>query len=87
MLEDENGFAVLHEPSLGNRRPATASKGHFTGHLMVGEWPGRLLYTESLLEQNCEPPLVYRRVKHSKDEPYVKAEIHPRLSGRASRTR
>lgn len=52
MLEDENGFAVLHEPSLGNRRPATASKGHFTGHLMVGEWPGRVLYTESLLEQN-----------------------------------
>ncbi|MFC3289840.1 SDR family NAD(P)-dependent oxidoreductase, partial [Paracoccus aerius] len=34
-----------------------------------------------------EPPRVYRRVKHSKDEPYVKAEIHPRLSGRASRTR
>jgi hypothetical protein len=28
-----------------------------------------------------EPPRVYRRVEHSKDEPYVKAEIHPRLSG------
>ena len=28
-----------------------------------------------------EPPRVYRRVKHSKDELYVKAEIHPRLSG------
>jgi transposase len=34
-----------------------------------------------------EPPRVYRRVKHSKDEPYDKAENHPRLSGRASRPR
>lgn len=34
-----------------------------------------------------EPPRVYRRVKHSKDEPYDKAEIYPRLSGRTSRTR
>jgi antirestriction protein ArdC len=40
-----------------------------------------------LHENGHEPPRVYRRVKHSKDEPYVKAEIHPRLSGRASRTR
>ena len=29
-----------------------------------------------------EPPRVYWRVKHSKDEPYDKAEIHPRLCGR-----
>jgi antirestriction protein ArdC len=40
-----------------------------------------------LHENGHEPPRVYRRVKHSKDEPYVKAEIYPRLSGRASRTR
>ena len=51
MLEDENGFAVLHQPSNCDRRPATASKGHFTGHLLVGPWPGRVLYIESLLEQ------------------------------------
>ncbi len=30
-----------------------------------------------LHEHGPEPPRVYRRVKHSKDEPYVKAEIHP----------
>ncbi len=29
-----------------------------------------------------ELPRVYRRVKHSKDEPYDKAEIHPRVSSR-----
>ena len=52
MLEDENGFAILHEPSLNDRRPANASKGHCTGHLMVGPWPGRVLYIESHLELN-----------------------------------
>ncbi|MBK1637169.1 endonuclease NucS domain-containing protein, partial [Rhodovulum adriaticum] len=31
-----------------------------------------------------EPPRVYRRVKHSKDEPYDEAEIHPRLSVRTA---
>lgn len=52
MLEDENGFALLHEPSVNDRRPSTASKGHCTGHLMVGPWPGRVLYIESRLEQD-----------------------------------
>ena len=28
-----------------------------------------------------EPPRVYRRVKHSKDEPYDEETIHPHLSG------
>ncbi|PTW44467.1 hypothetical protein C8N38_1163 [Rhodovulum kholense] len=28
-----------------------------------------------------EPPRVYWRVKHSKDEPYDDKTIHPRLSG------
>lgn len=52
MLEDKNGFALLHEPSVNDRRPSTASKGHCTGHLMVGPWPGRVLYIESRLEQD-----------------------------------
>lgn len=52
MLEDKDGYAILHEPSSGDRRPGTASKGHFTGHILVGPWPGRVLYTESLLEHN-----------------------------------
>lgn len=39
----------------------------------------RLTLTDS--QPGIEPPRVYRRVEHSKDEPYVKAEIHPRLSG------
>ena len=34
-----------------------------------------------LIEMDCEPPRVYRRVKHSKDEPYDEETIHPRLSG------
>ncbi|MFC0200363.1 hypothetical protein [Paracoccus rhizosphaerae] len=52
MLEDKDGFAILHEPSVGDRRPATASKGHCTGHIMVGPWPGRVLNIESHLEQS-----------------------------------
>ncbi len=47
---------------------------------------GELADVELQLEM-VEPPRFYRRVNHSKDEPYCKAEIHPRLSGRASRTR
>ncbi|MCG6113388.1 MAG: hypothetical protein MEQ74_14705 [Paracoccus sp.] len=52
MLEDKDGYAILHEPSSADRRPATASKGHFTGHILVGPWPGRVLYTESYLEHS-----------------------------------
>lgn len=52
LFEDENGFAILHAPSIADRRPANASKGHCTGHIMVGEWPGRVLHVESWLEQN-----------------------------------
>lgn len=52
MLEDDNGFAILHEPSSCDRRPANASRGHCTGHLMVGPWPGRVLHVESHLEMN-----------------------------------
>lgn len=51
--EDKYGYAILHEPSTCDRRPAISSKGHFTGHVMVGPWPGRVLYVESLLEQKC----------------------------------
>ncbi|WP_374427513.1 hypothetical protein [Paracoccus sp. (in: a-proteobacteria)] len=50
MIEDKYGFAILHEPSSCDRHPAIASKGHFTGSLMVGSWPGRVLHVESLLE-------------------------------------
>ena len=32
-------------------------------------------------EKQLEPPRVYRRVKHSKDEPHDEETIHPRLSG------
>ncbi|MBD9529698.1 hypothetical protein [Paracoccus sp. PAR01] len=52
MLEDKNGFALLHEPSVNDRRPSTASKGRCTGHIIVGPCPGRVLYFESRLEQN-----------------------------------
>ncbi len=52
MLQDKDGYAILHEPSFADRRPATASKGHFTGHILVGPWPGRVLYTESYLEHS-----------------------------------
>ena len=31
-----------------------------------------------------EPPRFYRRVKHSKIEPYYKEETYPRLSGRVA---
>ncbi|ARU03210.1 hypothetical protein LOKVESSMR4R_03988 (plasmid) [Yoonia vestfoldensis] len=31
-----------------------------------------------------EPPWVYRRVKHSKDEPYDKESTYPRLSCRTA---
>ena len=34
--------------------------------------------------RNFEPPRVYRRVKHSKDEPYDKESTYPRLSGRTA---
>lgn len=34
-----------------------------------------------------EPPRVYRRVKHSKDESHDEETSHPRLSGLASRAR
>lgn len=48
---DEFGYCLLHEPSLCDRRPPSASKGNFTGHLMVGKsGPERLLYTASWLE-------------------------------------
>ncbi len=32
------------------------------------------------LPRGIEPPRVYRRVKHSKDEPHDTETIHPRLS-------
>ncbi|WBU60580.1 hypothetical protein [Paracoccus albus] len=55
MLEDhyvdEDGFTMLHVPSTCDRRPARMSKGHFTGQMMVGPWPGRVLHIESLLER------------------------------------
>lgn len=51
MLEDNDGFAILHQPSSCDRRPQVSSKGHCSGHLMVGPWPGRVLYCESHLEQ------------------------------------
>lgn len=50
MNKDEQGFSLLHQPSLADRRVPSASKASFTGHLMVGGWPGRVLYTASWLE-------------------------------------
>lgn len=50
--EDENGFAILHEPSNCDRRPATASKGNNTGHFIAGLWPGRVFFYESIGEKN-----------------------------------
>lgn len=53
--------------------------------VLICEYGGMPL--EFRVDNGSEPPRVYRRVKHSKDEPYDQAEIHPRLSCRASRTR
>ncbi len=44
-------------------------------------------FPETMVQTCIEPPRVYRRVEHSKDEPYDEAKIHPRLSGRTARTR
>lgn len=46
---------------------------------LVREW-GRIGFRGQMMVETTEPPRVYRRVKHSKDEPYDKAQIHPRLS-------
>ncbi|MFV1594056.1 hypothetical protein VWZ88_15995 [Phaeobacter sp. JH20_36] len=37
----------LPEPSLANRDVAAASKGHFTGHAVLGDGPGRIVQLES----------------------------------------
>jgi len=43
--------------------------------------PFKYFKTSPEIIRLAEPPRVYRRVKHSKDEPHDEETIHPRLSG------
>lgn len=40
----------LPEPSRASRKIARASRGHFNGHVVAGDGPGRIIRTESHLE-------------------------------------
>jgi hypothetical protein len=40
----------LPEPSRASRKIARASRGHFNGHVVAGDGPGRIIRTESNLE-------------------------------------
>lgn len=50
----------LAAPSTADRPTAKASKRHFTGHIVIGDWPGRVLQVESHLELNVAFMLLAR---------------------------
>lgn len=52
MSNSFSGGLRLPADSLGNRYTPLASKGHFTGHLVVGDGAGVVVETESYLELN-----------------------------------
>lgn len=51
MYAETTGGISLPEPSRAQRKPALRSKGSFCGHLIVGDYPGRVVVFESDLER------------------------------------
>lgn len=50
MLQTSTGGLLPPLPSIAERAVPVASKGRFTGHLVAGDGPGRIIRTESHLE-------------------------------------
>ena len=55
-----SGGITLPAPSRAARNVPTASKGHFTGHLVAGDGPGRAIQVESHLEMKTALVLLAR---------------------------
>lgn len=55
-----NGDIRLPSPSIADRDVPLASKGHFSGHVVIGDGAGRINQTESHLEMNGILCLHYR---------------------------
>ena len=55
-----SGGITLPAPSRAARNVSTASKGHFTGHLVAGDGPGRVIQVESHLEMKTALVLLAR---------------------------
>ncbi|SIO39463.1 hypothetical protein SAMN05444722_1860 [Rhodovulum sp. ES.010] len=60
MEPDPCGGILLPEPSSADRDVALHSKGHFSGHLVLGDGPGRVLLFESHLEMQTALILMAR---------------------------